>query len=360
MPPVAVEILRGTQVESTASLDLAVVDSKGQLVAWAGNPDHPAFWRSSAKPFQALPLLLSGAADAWDLTPEELAITAASHGGEPRHVQLVQAILEKIQASPTDLICGSDWPITPEARHALEARNQGPTVLHNNCSGKHAGMLMLAKQLDASWRGYHDASHPVQNAIFQVVQEMTGGSEHQPLVRAIDGCGVPTFYLPLNRMAFAFAQLVDPCRLGAKMQAAAVRMAQALQQHPEIISGEGRLEHRLGVATNYRFVAKGGAEAVFCMGIPDRQWGLAMKIRDGSPRVLAPALLNVLIQLGQLDLGDRHRLDDLIDPVLLNQQGIAVGQIRSAVLVHTAHVGAVRAVATHPDVSQEPSKGQRR
>ncbi len=349
MSEVAVEILRGTQVESTASLDVAVVDSKGQLIAWAGNPDHPAFWRSSAKPFQALPLLFSGAADAWDLTPEELAITAASHGGEPRHVKLVQAILEKIHATPAHLLCGSDWPITPQARHALEVHNQQPTVLHNNCSGKHAGMLMLATQLGTSWRGYHDPAHPVQNAIFHVVQHMTGGSDPQPLIRAVDGCGVPTFYLPLNRMAFAFAQLVDPCQLDANWQTAARRMAQALQHHPEIISGEGRLEHRLGTATNHRFVAKGGAEAVFCMGVPDRQWGLAMKIRDGSPRVLAPALLDVLGQLGLLDPADRHHLDDLIDPVLRNQQGIAVGQIRSVVTLHTAHVGAVRTTAPHPD-----------
>ena len=200
---------------------------------------------------------------------------------------------------------------------------------------------MLAKQMGVAWLGYQDVSHPVQSVIFKVIQQMTGGSENSPPLAAIDGCGVPTFYLPLNRMAFAFAQLVDPYQLDPKLQAAAVRMAQAVQQHPEIISGEGRLEQRLGSATGNRFVAKGGAEAVFCMGIPDHRWGLAMKIRDGSPRVLAPALLDVLGQLGLLESVARQSLDDLIDPVLHNQQGIAVGQIRSVVQLHSARVGAV-------------------
>jgi len=339
MPATAIEITRSHRVESTAALDLAVVDSRGCFVAWVGDPQHPAYWRSSAKPFQALPMVLSGAADDFDLSEQELAIVSASHGGEPRHLALVQSILAKIRAQPSDLICGKDWPITAAARDDLIANGQSPTVLHNNCSGKHSGMLMLATQLGAPWTDYHHSDHPVQKAIVESVRTMTGLSAQEELATGVDGCGVPTFYLPLSRMAFGFAQLVDPRRLDPSMQSAAHRVAEAVRRYPEIISGKGRLEQRLAVATKYRVAAKGGAEAVFCLGIPERGWGLAMKIADGSPRALGPALIDILKQLGLMDSSALEAVQDLIEPIVRNQQGVAVGEVRSVVRLSWARIG---------------------
>ena len=193
----AVEIVRGEFVESTAYADVAVVDSLGRLVAWSGDPEQSTFWRSSAKPFQAMPIILSGAIHDLNLTGADLAILTSSHGGEKRHVERVEALLARIGALLEELACGVHWPSTYSARQAMTESGEVPSVLHNNCSGKHTGMLILARQLGVSSQGYLEPDHPVQVRILQNIRRMTGLSMHAPIPTSTDGCGVPTFYLPL-------------------------------------------------------------------------------------------------------------------------------------------------------------------
>lgn len=339
----AVQIMRGGNVESVAYADAAVVDSLGHLVAWVGDPERATFWRSSAKPVQAMAVVLSGAASDFSLSGPELAMITASHGGEPRHVQQVRQILEKISVPEDSLICGPHWPTTAHARQALRDAGEQPTRIHNNCSGKHAGMMMLARQLQVEAQGYEQPTHPVQEKIFRVVKMMTGTSPGQALITGTDGCGVPTFFLPLARMAFAYAQLADPRGLEIQDATAASILAETVRRYPEMISGDGRLEVRLAETTNHRFIAKIGAEAIVCVGVPERGWGIALKMADGNDRTLASALLALLAELDLLDQESLTSLHDTMFPVLRNHGGDEVGSMRPVLSVHRTRLSVTSA-----------------
>jgi L-asparaginase II len=334
MAETAVEIFRGTAVESVADANIAVVDSVGRLVAWAGEPEQATFWRSSAKPFQAMPAVVAGMIQTFDLTGQEIAICTASHGGEERHTALVESILAKIGQPPEALQCGIHWPSTESVRQRMQQAGMAPTVIHNNCSGKHVGMLAFAKQLGATVDGYLHPDHPVQTAILKTIRRVTGLAPNAPVTTGIDGCSAPTFYLPLVRMAFAYAQLVDPRGLDFEEAQAAMVVAEAMRVYPELISGEGRLEVRLADATGHRFVAKGGAEAVFCLGVPEHGLGIAIKMTDGNSRTLATTVLATLESLDLLDSSAQRSLDDLLHPVLHNHAGTVVGGMRSVLRLH--------------------------
>lgn len=329
MSKIAIELLRHDRVESRVSADVAVVDSLGNIRYWYGDPERATFWRSSAKPFQAMPIIESGAADTFSFGPREVAITCASHGGEAMHLELVQDLLNRIDASPNDLNCGIHPPSHRDSALALVARGEEPNVLHNNCSGKHTGMLTLARALNAPLAHYEDPAHPVQKAIRRNVAYMADVNETD-LYTGTDGCGVPTFYLPLTRMAYSYARLVDPRGLEPVKAASSLIISEAMRTHPELISGTGRLEVTLAEATDHRLVAKGGAEAVFCLGIPDRGLGLAVKVDDGNSRVIPTLVASTLEQMGILNLAERRALEPLLNPEIRNHAGTLVGNIRVA------------------------------
>lgn len=331
----AIDLIRGGEVESRVMADVAVVDSLGQMRFWWGDPYRPTFWRSSAKPFQAMPIIESGAASTYHFGEREVAICCASHGGEPMHVALVEDLLHRIEASPTDLICGVHPPSHKDSARILIEKGQEPYVLHNNCSGKHTGMLTLARQLGAPLKGYEKPDHPVQKAIYANVLYMTGLND---IPTGTDGCGVPTFYLPLARMAYSYARLVDPRGLDASHQGAALIIAEAMRMHPELISGTGRLEVQLAEATNHRFVAKGGAEAVFCLGIPEKGLGMAVKVDDGNSRVIPTLVVAALVQMGVLNAEERQRLAPLLNPIIENHAGTEVGEIRPVLQLRSARL----------------------
>lgn len=201
-----VEVTRGRQVESVHRGGIAVVDAQGHLVASLGDPKERVFVRSSAKPFQALALVCSGAADAFGITEEELAVVCASHSGEPQHIELVTSLLRKTGLSASDLHCGIHPPFDAQARRAMAAAGEEPTVLHNNCSGKHVGMLAAARHLGLPLSGYVDPQHDVQVAIRGLLSFLAG-MDPDDLGLAVDGCGVPTFYLPMRGFALAMARL---------------------------------------------------------------------------------------------------------------------------------------------------------
>jgi len=362
MSEVLVEVTRGPLVELIYRGDIAVVDAAGRLLYAAGDPlARRTWWRSAAKPFQAMPLVYTGAADRYGLEPADLALVCASHNGESEHTRRAEAILARIGLGPEALRCGAHEPFDRETARDLVRSGAGATPLHNNCSGKHAGMLALARHLGCDPAGYLDPGHPVQQVILENVAVVTGlpGSR---IALAVDGCGVPTFGLSLYHMALAFARLAEPEAIppepGAEVtlppgyrppepeerRAAAARVRAAMTAHPYLVAGRRRFDTALMEAAGGRIVSKIGAAGVWCAGIvPEAARevpalrearggvGIALKIEDqtldGGPRETAATA--VLAELGILGEGELQQLHYYHRWPVRNVAGIPVGEQRA-------------------------------
>lgn len=321
------ELTRGAVVESSHYGALAVVDCDGRLRAAAGNPQHAAYVRSSAKPFQALPTVDSGALDHYGLDDRALALMCASHHGTEEHVAVVQGILDAIGPDVAALRCGVHWPVDETASRRLATAGLEPDARHNNCSGKHAGMLALASFWGIEDLDYTRTDHPVQMAILARLATMTG-LQPADIAIAPDGCTVPAFAMPLSNAALAFARLIDPAA-----PADCRRVVAAMQAHPHLVSGHGALDDTLMRAGEGTIVSKGGAEGYQGLGIrtPDgRSVGLALKIADGSPRAKGPVIVAVLEALGLVEPAVLERLEPLRRPPILNHRQQVVGEMRAA------------------------------
>jgi len=331
----SVDTIRGDIVESRHQVSVAVTDAGGALVARAGDPNLVTFWRSAAKFFQAVPLLTDGAADALGITDEELGLACASHNGEPRHVAIAAGMLEKAGCGPDDLACGPHASLAERVAREMAERGESPTRLHNNCSGKHSGMLAQARFRGWPTGGYQDAAHPVQVRCLEEVARWTGAPARS-IGLGVDGCGVTCFALPLRAMALAYARL-GARRVGGPgseaRAAAADRLLRSVTADPFLIAGQSRLCTELLRAGGGKVVAKVGAEGVYCAALPEQGLGVAVKVEDGDFRSSGPALLAVLDQLapGVAPLDDEWRR-----PTILNTRGAAVGRLE-------AHVPLLRA-----------------
>jgi L-asparaginase II len=320
-----VELTRGDVVESRHRGALAVVDARGRLLAAAGDLQHVAYLRSAAKPFQALPAVDAGALDFFRLDDQALALMCASHHGTEEHVAVVQHILDAIGLDAGALRCGVHWPVDEAASRRLAAAGLKPDARHNNCSGKHAGMLTLARFLGLDDLDYTRPDHPVQAAILARLAAMAG-LEPAAIPVAPDGCTVPAFALPLASAALAFARLIDP-----EAPAACRRVVGAMQAHPHLVSGHGALDDTLMRAGAGAIVSKGGAEGYQGMGIrtPDgRSVGLALKIEDGNARAKGPILVAVLEALGLVEPAVLTHLVSLRRPQIMNHRQQVVGEMR--------------------------------
>jgi L-asparaginase II len=324
-----VESTRGDLVESVHRVSLAVVDLNGRLVAEAGNPDLAAFWRSAAKPFQALPLVADGAADRFGLDSRELALACASHSSEPVHLTVVDGMLRKVGVSEGDLACGPHPPLSPAVAEQVVRQGIAMSPRWSNCSGKHTGMLALARAHEWPVAGYERKGHPVQQRILAEVERWTGLPADR-LAFAVDGCTVVCFGLPLRAMALAYA------RFGVSPEPAAARLRDAMVAHPQLIGGQGRLCTDLMAALPGRVVAKVGADGVYCAALPAAGLGLALKVEDGDMRSSAPALLAALGQLaGRLVVGfDAAEWPAAVAPhaalPIQNTRGALTGMLRAA------------------------------
>ena len=320
-------VSRDGVIESTHLGDLVVADQTGKIVAGMGDPNRLAYYRSSSKPLQALTVVQSGAADKFALTDTELAICCASHHGCRIHVLTVRGILEKLGLDETALACGVHDPVDTEEHHRLIREGLRPSPLHNNCSGKHAGMLASALALEAPVAGYLALTHPVQQSIMRNLELATGVPQEQFRI-GTDGCGAPTVAVPLQAMATSFARLANPENMAGDFQVAARRLAAAMAIAPEMISSPGAFNSELLAAGEGRLVAKGGAEGLFCVGISDpRGLGLAVKEADGSGRALAPVVLHLLKALGAVSAAGLEQLASFVEPEVRNCHGAVVGSV---------------------------------
>lgn len=325
--PVIVEVTRGGIVESRHTGAYAVVDAKGRAIASAGDIDSPVFPRSAVKAFQCLPMIESGAADDYGFTPEELALACASHNGEPDHVRVASSMLKKAGIEESAYECGVQWPGEKKTLHAMIRAGEEPRDIHNNCSGKHSGMLAQAKKRGASLEGYTLVDHPVQRAIAKTISEICD-VEADALPCGIDGCSVPTWAIPLRNMALGFARLVSGEGLSAKRKDAAQRIVEAVREHPFMVAGTGRFCTKLMQAVPRAFV-KTGAEGVFCGGVPHAGLGIALKCDDGAHRASEALMAALLASLDVWTEEERAALSKFAHSELRNWRKIEVGEIHA-------------------------------
>ncbi len=321
--PVLINLTRGNLVESFHRGAVCIVRAEGAPVVALGDIERPIYPRSAIKVLQALPLVESGAADAAGMSDKELALACASHNGEEFHVETAKAMLARSGLSVDALACGAQWPAREDAARSLAAQGQLPTPLHNNCSGKHAGMLALATHLEASAEHYESVDHPVQQRVRQTIEEMTGEAA-SPQMCAIDGCSLPTWAMPLKGLARAFARLASLTGLSPEREKAAKRLMHACTCEPQMVEGTGRfgsgVMRRLGAPA---FV-KGGAEGVYCAAFPEQGLGMALKIDDGMKRGAEAAAAHVIAALFP---GEIKNADEIYDMTLTNWRGTNVGEI---------------------------------
>lgn len=318
--PVLVRMWRGDAVESMQRGAWAAVDSAGAVLAAAGDPSQLVFPRSATKSFQALPLLLTGAADAFGFDDGDVALALASHSGESIHVERVLATLERLDLTEDDLLCGPQKPLAAWS-------NEGTRRASMNCSGKHVGFLAVARQLDVDPADYLDPDGAVQQAVFDATRRITGADAAE-LSLAVDGCSAPTYRMPLRRLAQGIARVANPDRLDADLVAACRRMTAAAAAHPELVGGtKHRSDSDLMRATNGRLFAKVGAEAVLAVGVVGGDVGYAIKIDDGGDRTIAALMIELLGSDDRLSNDERTALGEWDDPDRRNWDGLCVGRV---------------------------------
>lgn len=334
-PSLLVEVRRGLLTESRHRGHISVVEPDGTEVTHLGAPQIITYLRSSAKPFQAIPLIASGAADRFEFSPQELAVACGSHSGEPLHVETVAGMLRKIGLEASALKCGTHEPFSREAARALREQGLPPTVLHNNCSGKHTGMLALALHLGVPTETYDQPENPVQQLITRSV-ELFSDVPVERIAIAVDGCGVPVFGITVRAMALMYARLVAPLRnFDDELRRACQRVVATMSAYPEMVGGSAeRLDTEVMRAAPNRLVSKVGAEGIYTAGVlPCEQWprglGIALKIEDGDDRRARPtAVIETLRQLGILQNAELKPLAPYASFPVRNHSGKLVGEVR--------------------------------
>jgi L-asparaginase II len=325
--PVLVEATRGAMVESRHRGMAAVVDAAGGVVLSWGDIEAPVYARSALKPLQAMPLVESGAADAFGLGPREIALACGSHWGEPEHVAAVAAWLVRIGCGAQDLECGAHRPIGVAAADALVRSGEAPSALHSNCSGKHTGFLTAARFFGEATEGYVAPDHPSQRRWIALVGEMSG-TDLARAPKGTDGCGIPVVGLPLKALARAMARMANPQGLGAAREAAARRILAAMQAEPLMVSGSAGLPTALMRAAGASLVVKPGAEGVYAAALPRLGLGVALKVEDGAGRAAEVALAAILLRVGGLDEAALAVLRAHAPAPLRNIAGAVIGELR--------------------------------
>jgi len=327
--PLTAEVTRGGIIESWHRGSAVIVDTSGRVLERWGEIERPVYPRSAVKAFQALPVLESGAAGAAGFEGVELAILCGSHGGEPSHIAVVDSMLTRLGLGPDDLECGSQWPSDAASARALAAAGEVPDQRHNPCSGKHAGMLALARHLDAPVAGYTRADHPVQSRVRAAMSQLMA-IDLAAVQPGTDGCSAPTWPVPLDRLACGFARFAAPEDLDGARVAACRRLAEAAAAHPFMISGTSRFCTAMMEQFGRRAFIKSGAEGVFCAGVRDSGIGIALKCDDGAERGGRIMLAALLRHVGAMDDADAKALSAFTAPTVENRRGATVGEVRAA------------------------------
>ncbi len=324
----AIEVRRGASVESWHRIAACACDASGRTLFAMGAIDHPVYLRSAAKPFIAATAVAAGVREAFGLTMEEIAVMSASHSGEPFHVAAVRSILHKIDLDESALQCGTHLPLDESSAHELIRSGVAPSSVHDNCSGKHAGILALTQLLGADVAGYREAKHPAQRAILDLcARACDDDAERWPI--ALDGCGIPVFATPLRNAALAFARFATLTGLPDRELQALLVVRDAMLSHPEYVAGTGQFDTRLMSAAGGALASKVGAEGVSGVASMTAGLGFALKVVDGASRARPPAVLAGLRVLGALPQSAEAELTDLAEPIVYTRKGARAGEIRA-------------------------------
>ena len=325
-----VDVIRGDLVESVHAVAACASDAAGNALLAYGDVDTPVFLRSTAKPFIAASLVADGTAARFGFESAELAVIAASHGGESFHVAAVRSILGKIGLGPEALQCGTHAPYFEPAAAVLAAGGEAPSALHSNCSGKHAGILASCVAHGDDVTTYRAASHPVQRRILAFCARLTAETPGA-LPLGIDGCGIPVFATSLRRAARAFSRFARPDDAASALAPGDARALaavwKAMAACPAYVGGTGRFDSALIERTGGRIVGKSGAEGVHGAGARDGGFGIALKVIDGGARAVAPATMRLLAELGAIGGSERAALESFERPLLRNVAGTVVGRL---------------------------------
>lgn len=332
---VLVHVTRGGTLESLHRGHLVLIDGGGNTVASLGDPETVAFIRSSSKPLQVLPFLMSGGAESYGFSEQEIALACGSHGGEPVHTETAAAMLEKIGLSEKDLRCGTHMPFNEAAARALSEAHREPNQLHNNCSGKHAAMLAFARHIGAPIDNYEQPEHPIQQKMLGMMAKMCELPREEINI-GIDGCAAPNFALPLVNMARGFARMVSPPEsFDDELRRACGRVVSAMMDYPEMIGGTERLDTMIMQSLRGKMICKIGAEGVWLAGLLpcprfESGLGLALKIEDGNDnRARAAVAIELLKQLDLLDEANYEMLRKHSPLVIKNRRGDTVGEVKT-------------------------------
>lgn len=327
------KVFRGETVESVHRGHLYIVDGTGNEIVNIGDAETVCFIRSSAKPFQAIPFLTSGAAEKFGFAENEIALSCASHSGEEMHTSIAAQMLEKIYLSEKDLRCGVQIPFSEKRAAEMMREGETPTQLHNNCSGKHAAMLAFAKHIGADIHTYDLLENPIQQAILETVSIFTETPKDE-IPTAIDGCCAPNFALSVRAMAKSFLNLIIPPEsFDDNLKNACQRIVSAMLNFPELVGGSERLDTMLMEANRGKFISKIGAEGVWLCGVlPSEKYphglGISMKIEDGDDK-RARAVVSVEV-LRQLGIFEAETLAEISPLPILNRRGEAVGRVEAS------------------------------
>lgn len=327
--PLTVEVTRNGVVESRHRGSAAVVDVSGKVQASWGDIKRPTYPRSAIKAIQGLPLVETGAAAEFGFSEAEIALACSSHNGEKGHTEGSASMLAKLDLTEADLECGSHWPSREADVHRMARENEEPSQLHNNCSGKHSGMLAVAKKLGVPTKGYTDPTHTVQQRVVGTMEQMCGIdlSGVQP---GIDGCSAPNWPIPLENLAYGFARLADPKDLPDARAEAAVKIKASVFANPFMVAGTGRFCTEVMQILGSRAFIKTGAEGVFCAALPEYGLGVALKCDDGATRGAETMMAALLRHIGVVEEADMEAMGPWLNPTLRNRNERIVGDIRPA------------------------------
>lgn len=327
--PLTVEVTRNGVVESRHRGRAAIVDVAGTVHDSWGDIREAVFPRSAIKAIQAVPAVESGAADAAGFSEPEIAIMGASHNGEPEHAATALSMLKKLGLEEPDLECGSHWPYREAVTIEMARAGEEPTQLHNNCSGKHSGMLALAKHLGGPIQGYTKPTHAVQQRILGAMEQMCG-TDLAGVQPGIDGCSAPNWPIPLENLAYGFARVADPKDLPDDRAKAVDRIKKAVFAHPFMVAGNGRFCTEVMKILGEKAFIKTGAEGVFCAAVPEYGLGVALKCDDGATRGAETMMAALLRHIGVVEETHLEAMAPWLNPILRNRAERIVGDIRPA------------------------------
>lgn len=324
--PLVVEVTRGNIVESTHQVMAVVADSNGHVVHVYGNALYLTLPRSSIKPLQAMILPESGAAQRYSLTSEMLALACGSHQGTEEHLRVANEWKDKIQVQESQLVCAGHWPYSENATHAMVKKNEQPSRLHNNCSGKHLGLLTACLHTQLDPHGYDKYDHPLQSRLRRMLGEMMR-LDHSKMAYGTDGCGIPTYAVPLQNIAIGMSSMINPKENAIRKMGADV-LLQAIRENPNMISGSGDFTSEIIAKTKGRAIVKSGAEGVYAGLMPEQGLAFAVKAADGAARAAKFVVASLLLQYKGITRDEALSLSEHFQPQVKNWAGTVVGALR--------------------------------